>query len=266
MFDVVLQGPIYPYTKEVIGQYLEQDWVRDIIISTWEGEDTSNLMPEGLGFSQGHLTIIKSEDVAHPGVGNRNRQIVSSKAGVRILNPGDFAIKGRTDQIIKDLPMMKRYFDKFYEKEVLFTLGMYRNFPFHPRDHLFMGKVQNLYELFDCPLDTYEVPEGQREDYNICLRAETWIGQFYYAVFNDEVQKMIDSPTEYLTDRAPKRNEALALDYTMRNDLFKVFPRIDMSWPKITEAQQKVHGQTSETYHYGYAASIGEYWYDGVWE
>jgi len=67
---------------------------------------------------------------------------------------------------------------------------------------------------------------------------------------------MVDNPMEYLVDNAPKIQEALALDFSMRNEIFMPFPRIDMAWPK----------HNLFTYHYDVGAALSEYWYDGEWE
>lgn len=237
--DVVLQGPWFEYTPEVIRQYRAQPWVDRIICSTWMGEK-----PTGVNLS------VFNADLDNPGVGNRNRQIKTSFEGLKRVK-STYAIKARTDQIITDLPMMKRFWDKF-NREQIFTLGMYCFFPFHVRDHFFMGPTDKLLELFDAPYDPYQGPD----DYRKCMRAEAWIGSAYYARYIHDVVYMRERPATYLYDLAPRLHEALRLDFQIRDHYFQVFPRINLVWPKAGLPR----------YLYEVSAQYSEYWYEDKWE
>lgn len=232
-FDVVLQGPIYSWTNQVIDEYLKCDWVSNIYVSTWEQSDTLT-----------NCTMIFNTPPAICGVGNRNKQLVSSLEGVKRTET-EFCIKARTDQIILDLPLIKEFFDQ-NNPNLIFTLGMYKTFPFHPKDHLFMGKRENLLKLFSAPHCTYTGPV----DYNLIDRAETAIGKYYYALRDARVNKFIAEPLTYLVDNAPCREEAMSVDFEVRGNLFIPFPRIKMNWPKYL----------IECYSYELRETLGEYW------
>ncbi len=254
MFDVVLQGPWHMYTPAVIDEYRKQDWIDKIIVSTWEGPALENVPDD--------VELIRSIDLDHPGVGNRNRQIKSSQVGLsRVEAP--FVIKGRTDQIMYDLPMMKRFFDTFYDASagptLLFVLGLYYIYPFHTRDHLFMGDTHHVQVLYDVPYDPYDGSFGAGAvpgNYPDCFRSEAWIVGHYYARLNSAAAQMMSNPKEYIFDGAPGIQTALNLDFQMRDKLFKSFPRTHFAWPKYG----------LESYWYDVGKSLGEYWYEGVWE
>lgn len=235
-FDVVLQGPVVSSLDATIYAFRLMPWLDNIILSTWEGEDTSALRD---------ILVIKSKDPANPGIGNRNRQIVSSKAGLNYVT-APCAIKARTDQIMQDLPKMYEFYKVCSTGKNIFTLGLYKAFPFHPRDHLLMGPTILLREMFDCELDEYSGPIN----YDYQLRAEAWIGAQYFAKHDGRAAKMWDVWSCYLTDAAPMRDQALELDRELKPALFTPFPRIKMSWP--------IKGLDS--YHYDVGASYSEYW------
>lgn len=192
----------------------------------------------------------------NPGVGNRNCQIISSRAGLKLVEPYEYVIKARSDQIVwaHSMQKMYNYFCKHHAGHIIFTLGMYRQFPFHPRDHMFWGLAEDLQNLFDIPLDP--TPSNTPVDYRKMLRAEAYIGQYYYLrhALNDvdkyKIKAMIECPHTYLYDDAPLLNEALGMDFLLRDSVFRPFPQIDMAWPK--------HGLLS--YHYHIGASLSEYW------
>lgn len=236
MIDIILQGLYLEYTKFIIEEYKKLDFVDKIILSSYQKVD--NLDVDQIINDPFFCPI--------PGVGNRNLQILTSKSGLN-QTTSQHAIKMRTDQYIR-LPSMYMMYD-FWKKNKtfnrIFVLGMYRNFPYHPRDHVFWGYTTDLINLFDIPFDKNNNP-----DYNYNVRAETYIGQFYYSKFNSLVETHIENPQEFLYDSAPRKQEALDLDYSMRDALFIPFPKVSLAWPK--------HGLNE--YHYHVGESLSEYW------
>lgn len=234
--DIVLQGPYSDYTKFIIEEYRKLSWVGKIILSSYQ--KINDLDVDQIVNDQFFCPT--------PGIGNRNLQILTSRAGLNQVT-SQYAIKMRTDQFIRlhSMEVMKEFWEKNKEWNKIFVLGMYRDFPYHPRDHVFWGYTTDLMNLFDIPFDTNENP-----DYNHNVRAETYIGQFYYASFDDRVAIHIDSPQDFLYDNAPRKQEALDLDYSMRDELFVPFPRVSLQWPK--------HGLNE--YHYHVGTSLSEYW------
>lgn len=236
MINIILQGLYSEYTRFIIEEYKKLDFVDKIILSSYQPI-------QGLDIDQ----VISDEFFCPiPGVGNRNLQILTTKAGLSHTN-SIYSIKMRTDQYIR-LPSMYMMYD-FWKKNKafnrIFVLGMYRDFPYHPRDHVFWGYTTDLYNLFDIPFDKNNNP-----NYNHNVRAETYIGQFYYSKFNSLVETHIESPQDFLYDSAPRRQEALDLDYSMRDQLFVPFPRVSLEWPKFRLSE----------YHYHVGASLSEYW------
>jgi len=246
MLTAVVQGRIFPEdTPRVVFNLLQTSFVNKVIVSCWEGEE--------FNFDDSRVTVVKNTPPEIAGITNRNMQIVSSRGGISgVTTP--YAAKFRSDQIISvdSLEMMNRFRLKFESEKRIFVCGDF-SLPFHPRDHVYWGRTDDVKELFDIPLDPIPAPPG--EHYDIYVRSETYIAQFYYARRDTRVAAMVDEPRRYLVDGAPEYHRALALSNELRDKYFHVFPRIQLDWPK--------HG----IYGYRYdSQSVWERWYDEPWE
>ena len=137
---------------------------------------------------------------------------------------------------------------------------MYTRFPFHPRDHIYWGRRKDLLSLLNIPLCSFNtaVPGftvGTEEYYERVLRPETYVGAYYYAKFESSIFRFIRNPKRYLIDVAAERDEAMNVYERLRDKVFKVFPRIEMSWPK----------HNLKSYHFHVGERFSEYWYDQPW-
>jgi hypothetical protein len=228
------------YTKFIIEEYAKLDFVDKIILSTYQND--IQLPP--------YVDVVLNEVIDPPGVGNRNLQINTSRNGLKNVN-SEFVVKMRTDQYIR-LPSMEMMYDfasKHVKNNLMCVLGMYTRFPYHPRDHVFWGRTEDLINLFDIPYDPDPIPNPQ-QDYRFKTRAETYIGQFYYARFDPSIIEHIQNPLKYTVDTAPNLHEALEKDFAIRDKLFLPFPKISLAWPK--------HGLNE--YHYHVGKFLSEYW------
>jgi hypothetical protein len=116
---------------------------------------------------------------------------------------------------------------------------------------VFWGRTEDVKNVFDIPFDP-DSEKNPQQDYRYKTRAETYIGQFYYARFDESIKEHIDNPLEFTVDLAPRKNEALTKDFKIRHKVFAPFPRISLAWPK--------HGL--EEYHYHVGERFTEYWGD----
>lgn len=241
-FDIVLQGEFCDITKTLIYEYSRLPFVDRIILSTYE----NSILPNLCSF----VDYVFNDLVEPRGTGNRNLQINTSRNGLQKVG-SKYCAKMRTDQFIRPHSMqaMYDYWKPRHEDGKLFVMGMYHAFPYHPRDHVFWGRTEDVKNVFDIPFD----PEPNLEqDYRYKTRAETYIGQYYYARFDPSIQEHIDNPLEFLVDSAPRKNEALEKDYAMRDKVFVPFPKVSMAWPK----------HNLQNYHYDICRSYTEYWAD----
>ena len=157
--DIVLQGQYSDYALETAKYYLNLDFVNNVIISCWMGDNLPSISNSNIIFTQNLLPKTN-------GTGNRNFQIISSLGGLKLVNT-EFAVKMRNDQRY-DLNSMENMFDFFHKnKERLTTFegdetkpknrilvgGVFEGFPFHPRDHVFWGNTEDLIDVFDMPLE-----------------------------------------------------------------------------------------------------------------
>lgn len=247
--DCVIQGNISEASKRFVENCLQSGVFDRTIISCWESDDVD--------WASG-LTVIKNKDVENPGTGNRNRQIHSSLAGIKEAGSGDIA-RFRSDQIIsiESLKVMRDfylsqgepklpYLDGELRKKRICVAGIFKPFPFHPRDHIFFGDRRDMIKLFDiaqCRL-------SGEPDYNTMTRAESYIGCNYASRFFEDFLLFCENPSDYLSDSARNRSAAMKISDIYRDELFTAFPRIKFSWPK----------HSLKEYHYHVTQTMGEYW------
>jgi hypothetical protein len=238
--DIVLQGSCSNITKFIIEEYKKLPFIENIILSSYENTICFDI-PK-------HIVFLHNDPVEPAGLGNRNLQINTSKNGLAKVN-SENCIKMRTDQYIRphSMNMMYDYWMKNKADHRVFVLGMYTAFPYHPRDHVFWGRAKDVQMIFNIPFD---IDRGSIQDYSYNTRAETYIGQFYYARFDNSIYEHILNPSIFLTDLAPRKQEALDKDFSIRNQLFQPFPRISMAWPKFNLTE----------YHYDLGQQFTEYW------
>lgn len=236
----MLQGECNSFTLSIIEQYATLDFVDKIVLSTYHSDVKYPF----------NVHVVFNEIVNPRGTGNRNLQINTSRNGLNVID-SEFCAKMRTDQFIRlhSMEIMHKFAADRMQNGRIFVMGMYRAFPYHPRDHVFWGRTEDVKKVFDIPFDPDFEP-NPHQDYRYKTRAETYIGQFYYARFDPTIQEHINNPLTYTVDTAPKLNEALAKDFAIRDDVFVPFPKVSMSWPK--------HGL--QEYHYHVGAHFTEYW------
>ena len=164
--SIVIQGPLYrnPRSKNHIGILETLPFVKrnfpdaEIIISTWEEEDT-----EGLEVDK----IIKSKDpkgFVDKNKSNRNfnRQIISTREGI-IQASRPYVLKTRAD-IIFTSPEIAQIASKrgelLLKTPITLTNMVFRNhykipFLFHPSDVVQFGVREDLLDIWDIPLEEF---------------------------------------------------------------------------------------------------------------
>ena len=164
---VLVQGPILEFTKyslESIRKYLPDS---TIVLSTWEGSDTSNLIYDKLVLSKdpGVLYSNSKGKLTKTSAFNLNRQLVSTTNGLREIST-KYALKLRSDLVLDSLDFLS-YFDKFNKRTTnyrlfshkviissIFTRYTYTNsgdkgkIPFHYSDFFFFGLTEDLKNYF----------------------------------------------------------------------------------------------------------------------
>ena len=257
---VVIQGSYRSETTEVIQNYIRSE-IFDKVIYSGRTDEASIVRSHWLSPHMPEITKILSDPPKNCGVGNRNIQITSTNAGLsQVETP--YVWKVRSDQI---LPVSTiKYINNFihdhehssraigqefvHMQGPIFVAGNYRAFPFHPRDHMFIGHTKDIKDLFDIPLDYV----SESTDYSKWLRAEAWIGANYLAKYSFQIKHMLRDFQKYLVDNAPSIGYAREVSERITPKAFKTLPRIDFSWPK--------HGLRA--YHYHVGQSLSEYWHE----
>lgn len=252
--DLVLQGALQEFTIQTAEIYLTLDWVNNVIISCWEScGSIPNKNPR--------IIILQNKDIKNGSTKNRNRQIISSREGIKIAETY-FVYKLRSDQIIhpSSLNEMHEFYMKFNKRKKSFLNdeskpnnricvgSIFTQFPFHPKDWWFFGNKQDLLEMLDIPLDE---SLDNKEDYTKTTRSETYLFHFYCKNFDERVQKMIDNPEIYLYDGSVKTNESLLVSSEILQDIYKVMPPVHFLWPKYFGNNDVFHFKNGfdEYYH-----------------
>lgn len=272
-FDIVMQGRFHDFTFDFALDYAEQDYVDKVIISTWKNQKDPYVWLE----THPKIEYVFSNDVDYA-ADNRNRQIYSTLQGLKKCT-SEFTLKMRTDQFIylKCLERLRDFYDQHKEPVMRYhdnpnmphnrmcVAGMYKTYPYCPRDHFMMGNTKDLIEFFDIPLDyQFEfTPERQKEfneqgrvmleDFEWNTRCEVYMGAWYCAKFDKRVYNHLWNYKKYLTDLAPDLNEAMDLSKEIVTRIMKPFPRegVDFMWP--------THG--IKNYYYDYQAQVGgQFW------
>lgn len=252
--DLVLQGALQSFTLQTAEIYLTLDWVNNIIVSCWEscGE---------IKYDNPRIVILQNKDIENGSTKNRNKQIVSSREGVRKAATR-FVYKFRSDQIFhpKSLQEMHEFYTKhnkpkvYYENNNLLPKNricvgsIFTQFPFHPKDWYFLGNREDLLEMLDIPLDN---TKDNNEDYTKTVRSETYLFQFYCTKFDSKIKEFIANPEVYLYDGSVKFSEALQKSNEMLQDVYKVMPSVHFLWPKYFGDKDVFHYKNGfdEYYH-----------------
>lgn len=255
--DIVMQGPIWGVTYGNAVQFLNNEFVNSVIISTWEEDHVVS--------DNARIIIVKTKKPENNDIGNMNLQIVSTMEGLK-LTKSHLVLKIRSDEFITQPSMMKlyqfvcsninntniEYFDGTRRLGNLFVLSIHNEIPFHPRDHIFCGYREDMIKLFNIPL-TPKYLHKTSFDFSKNIRSEVYLAAMYFANFYPkEINNYLENFLEYLVDNCPK-NDAKILSKLKINEIFKVLPKLDIRWCKYPQFP---------TYPYSWYGSMGDYSYD----
>ena len=250
--DIVLQGPLHSYTAKIADHYTKLPFVNCVIISCWETcPDINSSM---LNWENPRIFVLKNKDPEFPGDWNRNRMIKSSFEGIN-SSVSDYVIKMRSDQIVSYNSMMMLYEYYFKRKDIdlkflgdtklphsrIGIMGICRDFPYHPIDHIFWGHREDLLNLFGIEHDLSNMKDknlSEPFEYgDVFVRSEVYLTAPYVAKFSEDAANHVKNPDVYLKDKSEKRSEALETSKKFMDRVFMVFPKIEMQWPKNGMAQ-----------------------------
>ena len=150
--SIVLQGGCVTDTKEVILSLQKLFPEAELILSTWENSDVSNLPTDKVIFSTDPGAIYC--DKISGTLNNVNRQLVSTKAGIAAATR-PFILKTRTDILFRDTKFLE-YWGKYDDLPSLFLgnrlliCNYYTRNPrifntcFHPSDWIMFGRAEDI--------------------------------------------------------------------------------------------------------------------------
>lgn len=173
--SVIVQGPIFKsesqdpsggLTYECLASIRKYLPGAEIILSTWEGENTEGLIADKILYNIDPGPVYKKDKLNILGR-NINRQIVSTKCGIRNASK-KYCIKFRADAVLTGNGFLK-YFKKYnnydpswrlFSDRVIISSQFTRNpnslypFPYHYSDVFLMGNTDDLTKIWDIDLVT----------------------------------------------------------------------------------------------------------------
>ncbi len=108
---ILLQGNIRNWTRPIIGEYQQIFPDSEIVLSTWDNEDISNIT----------CKVIQSEipEETHPYKSSKNYQIIGCRNGLRIMK-SDIILKIRTDMFIHNPNIFKIFLLENAQEKIMY--------------------------------------------------------------------------------------------------------------------------------------------------
>lgn len=163
--SVVVQGQIDALNTPLCLQAIRSNLPSaEIILSTWENSDLTDLTFDKVAFSKDPGAVVVDEVVGT--LNNVNRQLVTTKAGLAAATR-PYILKTRTDILIENGDFLK-YYEKYsavpseYLQNRLLICNYYTRNPrifrtcFHPSDWILFGRAEDVRAYYDSPLQAEE--------------------------------------------------------------------------------------------------------------
>ena len=138
---ILLQGKISSWTNDIIKEYQYTFPNAEILISTWDDQNTENL----------NCNIVKSPapSLPKPHKSTVNFQIVGCKAGLKKLKT-DLIMKCRTDQFIHNRKIFEIFHNSCSENQIMVPdLGTPKNIDYRISDFCQIGFRQTLLDFWE---------------------------------------------------------------------------------------------------------------------
>jgi len=200
---IVLQGPVSKFTQMACKYYLHNYKDLNVILSTWEQEDTSKFS-ELLSNTRFHL--IKSEKPNFEGISNINLQITSSLKGLERAKDlkCEYVIKSRTDQILLSKSLLtnlhfifQSYGINNYHRNriVISERNTFVSRIYGMSDMFQFGKTADVFNYWNCELDdrnwkdidSHESALDDEEGFARLRLAEVYVATSYLERINHEI-------------------------------------------------------------------------------
>ncbi|MGQ9806146.1 MAG: WavE lipopolysaccharide synthesis family protein [Chlorobiales bacterium] len=240
--SIVVQGPVareHNLTARCLLSARKFFPQSEIILSTWKGSNIQGLHFDKVIFSEDPGGVFLSEHKGRKMYSNTNRQIVSTNAGLSLVER-KYAIKFRTDMIFTSSNFL-RFFFRFnkrasrlnlLERRVIvssiFTPNPNRliSKPFSPSDWFTFGLANDVKNVWDIPLapepdnslwfKTHPFPEGVREKDSMRYRHEQYIWLSF-------LRKYVAIPCEHQWDY--DEHNRLLHELSLANNVIILHPR-----------------------------------------
>lgn len=192
---IVIQGPYYKDLTPLVLRHFAHNYPEmQIIVSTWAGTP-QGCLEDARPFAD---EVLVSEPPAYGGLGNRNFQIVSSRAGVRraVERGAARVLKTRSDTFLlgkglfHQMEALRRNYDDSRAKSLglggrLVVLDNCSNkfLPYSVSDLMTYGHAEDVLAYWDCPLDERELIWDNSRTLSELSRdmifPETWFARNY---------------------------------------------------------------------------------------
>lgn len=125
----------------------KQNFSKIIIVSYENDYDKYLELTQKLNFD--NVQFVKIKDLINPGFFNINRQVLSVRTGLKLIDDDDFVFKLRNDQVVDFNKVLK-----YKNDEKIITTNCYtrRDRLYHPSDMFLAAKAKLLKEYYSLPL------------------------------------------------------------------------------------------------------------------
>lgn len=140
-YGIVLQGLVNEYTRNIIDEYYSIFPDVEIILSTWNSENTDDIS----------CKIIKSDspNMSEPHRKTHNHQIIGTLAGLNNID-ADIVLKCRTEQIIHNPQIFKLYENSCPPNKIMVPdLGTYENIEYRTSDFCQIASLKLLLDFWN---------------------------------------------------------------------------------------------------------------------
>ena len=224
---VVVQGSYSKKTVCCVNSIKKHLPGSKIILSTWEGAEIGEIDQLGLDLlilnKDPGFTYYQDRSVYPDAkINNVNRQIVSTKSGLAHCST-EYALKLRSDFILKGngfmgtinkFPKRSSHYQIFKERITTFSILDNTGVLFSPCDWIFLGRTEDLNDLFSIPLMASDEAEYiSKHMYTILQR-----GCFNQEIYDANKYSVRYIPENYIFYSA-LRNKYHEIDYDNYTDL-----------------------------------------------
>ena len=188
---IVIRGSISAWTKDIVREYQKRFSFAEIIVSTWDNQDTKGISCK--------IIKSKSPETTSPHKSNINHQVLQAQAGLRGTS-ADIIMMCRSDQFIHNSKIFEVY-DRFCPKTKILVTSVFSFIKGVPMNSSYEYFVSDL-----CQITTNKIMHDfwdhiPHYDGSKAVSMESYIVENYVRNIKNDKRKWIRIKDEYFYER-----------------------------------------------------------------